>query len=438
MAIKPFKALRFDPQNAGEVGDCIAPPYDVISEKLQKKLYEKNNHNIVRITKGIRSESDSAKDNEYTRAAGYLADWIEKKILQLDENEAIYAYVQNFTIGRENFERSGFVALGKLKPFGSGVRPHEQTLDGPKADRLNLMRATAAQFGQIFTLYNDPEKIADEIIERIAAEKTALIDFVDEDSARHRLFAIDETKEIDAIVEMMADKETLIADGHHRYETALNYLDETKDDTARYQMMTFVNTQNTGLIILPTHRLVGNCNNFDIQKLISSLKGDFDVTKFAFDESKAEAKAQMFAQLKDAFKQNRNAFGIYAADKAFYMATLSNTEAMEQFVPHASSASKKLDISILHKLILEKQLGIGAEQLASQSNVEYIKDIGSAIDDSIAEVDARQKQVVFFTNPTKIEEVEAIAAAGEKMPQKSTFFYPKIFTGLTINKLQKP
>jgi len=266
--IKQFTALRFNPEIVGNIADCISPPYDVIDDETGKQLYGKNQYNIVRIIKGQSTPVDTPEVNQYTRAAQFLVTWLQKGVLRPDSKDAIYAYIQDFDMESQHFSRSAFVALGKLRQFGHGVEPHEKTLDAPKADRLKLMRATAAQFGQIFMLYDDPEKIADEIIEK-NMKAPPLIDFNDENNVRHRLLAIDDPGDIKTIAAMMADKGTVIADGHHRYETALNYYHETKNPAAEYRMMAFVNMQNKGLIILPTHRLITGVADFDIQKLIS-------------------------------------------------------------------------------------------------------------------------------------------------------------------------
>ena len=432
MEIKAFKAYRFNSDVVGDNGKCIAPPYDVINGAGQENLYKQNQYNIVRIIKGKTEPGDDEKQNQYSRAADYLNDWIKKGVLKPEDKPAIYAYVQDFEIAGANYRRSGFVAVGKLAELGTGVKPHEKTLDGPKADRLKLTQATAAQFGQIFMLYEDPEKTADKIIEKNTAAKEAVIDFTDEDKVRHQLFVIDDADEVAAIVQMMKDKETLIADGHHRYETALNYRRLANNPNADWQMMTFINMRNEGLVVLPTHRLVGNLKSYDTDELIKKSQENFKVTQFEYKESKNKAQSLMQKRLDKAFEQGENAFGIYDG-KSFYFISLKNKDALNSLP--ISDASKSLDAVVLHKLILEDLLGIGDAQLAGEANIEYIKDIGEAVDEAMAKVDSGEKQILFFMNPTRVEQVRAVAAANEKMPQKSTFFYPKIFSGLTINKL---
>jgi uncharacterized protein (DUF1015 family) len=436
MEIKPFRAFRFDAGVVGDVGSCVAPPYDVINPSQQQQLYNKNEYNIVRIIKGKTAASDNADNNQYTRAADYLDTWIKKGVLKQDPAETIYAYVQDFQLCGCSFRRNSFIALAKLEEFGKIVRPHEETLEEPKKDRLNLKRATVAKFGLVFMLYEDEQNVADKIVEETSGQKP-LIDFVDEQEVRHRLFAITAEENIDGITKMIRDKSCIIADGHHRYETALKYYKETGNPTAAFQMSALVNIRQHGLTILATHRLVGDLKDFHLEKLITALRKNFEITEYAFDSPPAriEAKQKVFAQMKSECDNDTNAFGIYGGDGAFYVAVLKNKQAMNSAAPDMSRPWRSLDVSVLHKLILEQLLGISEEELAGGGNIEYIKDVGSAVDESIKKVDIGQKQVVFFVNPTKIQQVQMVTAAGERMPQKSTFFYPKMHTGLTINKL---
>jgi uncharacterized protein (DUF1015 family) len=436
MDIAPFKGLRFDPLVVSDVGNCICPPYDVIDADYQQKLYEKSPQNIVRIIKGKASDADNDQDNKYTRAAASLQEWIASGALKEDASEAIYGYVQDFHVAGGTFRRSGIVALGKIEEFGGNVQPHEKTLDGPKADRLKLMTATEAQFGQIFMLYDDPQQVADNIIVKASA-KPAVIDFIDDDKVRHRLYVIDDHAEMGAIINMMQTKQSIIADGHHRYETALNYYKQSGNPKAAYRMMTFVNMRNEGLLVLPTHRLMANVDGFDINELIAKIQDTFEVSKYDFadDSQKADARNKMFERMDDSFKNNKNAFGIYAADDTFYTVELKKENALGVMCPDMSDSSKELDVNVLHKVILESMLGIGDKELAAQSNIKYIKDIADAVGESIHKVDTGDAQAVFFMNSTRVEQVNSVAAAGEKMPQKSTFFYPKVYTGLVVNKL---
>jgi uncharacterized protein (DUF1015 family) len=441
MEIKAFRAWRFDGKITGNAGQCISPPYDVIDKNLQQTLHTQNPYNVVRAILGQTFNSDTEQENQYTRARTYLDKAIADGALKHDSKETFYAYVQDFSIGQNHYCRSGIIGLGKIEPFGKGVQPHEKTLDGPKADRLRLSRATAAQFGLIFMLYDDPAKTAEAIIGKAAA-KPALMDHTDTEQVRHRIYAIDTPAEIDALKRMMSSQKTIIADGHHRYETALNYWKQTGRPEAQYLMMTFVNMRNEGLVIQPTHRLINDIQNFSMVDLLGNLKKDFQhIVKFDFTDEKEKIKARnaMFDLMKKAGNDGKNAFGIYAGEKgiykAFFVAILMDPAPMKTVAPSMSDAARGLDVNVLHLLILEKHLGIGDKQLAAESNIEYIKDIGDAIDRSIKKVDDGDCQAVFFVNPTRIDQVQAVAAAGEKMPQKSTFFYPKVFSGVTINIL---
>lgn len=437
MEVRPFKAFRFDARVVGDVGSCIAPPYDVISPEEQERLYLKSKYNIVRIIRGKTLPSDNGQDNQYTRAAKYLNEWIAAGALKEDDGEAIYGYVQDFDVGGNWFHRLTFIAEARLEEFGRTVRPHEQILTEPLIDRLNLKKATAARFGLVFMLYEDPKNIADDIIEK-AAQGSPLIDFVDDQNVRHRLYAITAGPDIHAITSMMAEKSCIIADGHHRYTTGLNYSRQSENPAAKYQMLAFTNTCHEGLVVLATHRLAYNLTDFHMTALIESLGRDFEIVEFAFDDgpgSKEQAEQKMLAQMKHEHAGDHTAFGIYGVGRAFYTAILKEKKIMDSVVPEMSQAWRELDVSILHKLILEKLLGIDDEKLARGENLAYVKDTPNAISRSIAEVDAGKKQVAFFMNPVKMRQLKLVTDAGERMPQKSTYFYPKMYTGLTIEKL---
>ncbi len=461
MQIKPFKAFRFNPAVVGDVGNCIAPPYDVISEDARFQLLEKSQYNIVHVTKptagpmpavqkeeeynGNGDESEvkaavkpkAAKEvDQYTRAAGYLNLWMKKGALRQDKEEAIYAYVQEFRIGSQKFQRRSFIALGKLEEFGKIVKPHEQTLAKPIVDRYNLKKATLADLGLVFLLYEDLQQVADKIITN-AAQDDPLIDYTDEMDVKHQLFGITNPKDIEKITAMMKDKSVVIADGHHRYTTGLKFAKESGNPAAQYQMLAFANTSQDGLIILATHRVVQNLKKFNLQKLIEGLKKRFVLTEYKFDNPKSErlAKQKMLAQMKAEHDSEKCAFGIYGGNNSFYAAVLQDMDAINQAAPEMSPAWRKLDLAILHKLILEELLGIGQELLSKGENLQYVKDTPNAIDDTICDVESGDKQVAFFTNAVTIKQLHMVTDAGERMPQKATYFFPKLYSGLTIYKL---
>jgi uncharacterized protein (DUF1015 family) len=436
MEIKPFKAYRFNEAVVGDAGSCIAPPYDVIDDELRERLYKKSKYNIVQVTKGKTRPSDGPSDNQYTRAAKLFGDWIATGALKRDSADTIYGYIQDFEVAGKKAQRLSFISLAKLEELGKGVLPHEYTLDKPKIDRLNLRRATKASFGLIFMLYQDAACVADKIIKKAEKQKP-LIDFADEQNVRHRLFAIKDANDIEAIEKMMGTKTCIIADGHHRYETALAYYKETGEPAAQYVLTAFVNARQKGLLILATHRLIQNVKNFSLAKLITDLQKDFELAKFDFEDEKTkeQARGKMLEKMKVEFEADRNAFGIYASDGAFYVAVLKDKHSMDAAAPNMSDSWKSLDVAILHKLIIEKHLGIDEKVQAQGGNIEYVKDTGEGIVDCVSQVDKGAKQAAFFVNPTKMKQIEMVTAAGERMPQKSTFFFPKVYTGLVVNKL---
>ncbi|MDI9433773.1 MAG: DUF1015 domain-containing protein [Planctomycetota bacterium] len=437
MEIQPFRAYRFEANVVGDVGDCIAPPYDVIDADQQRQLYEKNPYNIVRITRGKTTSCDDEQHNQYTRAAEYLTQWIQQGALKQDARETIYGYVQDFEIDGVAFERLTFIALGKLEDFGKTVKPHEQVFAKPMLDRLNLKKATAARFGLVFMLYEDPQGTADRIIQKTAAQKP-LIDFVDDQQVRHRLFAITAKGEIEAVRQMMDEKSCIIADGHHRYTTGLNYWRQSGNPAAAYQMMAFTNLKQEGLVVLATHRVAGGIEGFTPQTFLQKLQGEFDIVEFRFtpqDEDKALARQKMLAEMKSLHEKDRVAFGVYMAGGAFHIAVLKDKQLMAAVAPDRSEAWRTLDVSVLQKLVLEELLGIDEERMGNPDCVEYVKDVPNAIGEIITRIDTAQKQVAFFTNPVKMQQLVAVTDTGERMPHKTTYFFPKMYTGLTIQKL---
>jgi len=474
MEVKPFKAFRFNPEVVGDPGRCIAPPYDVIDAGERDELYKKSKYNVVRITKGKTAPADDEQHNQYTRAAEYLQKWISEGALKQDDEDAIYGYVQDFELNGVAFQRLSFIALGKLEDFGKTVRPHEQVFEKPMLDRLNLRRATKAYFGLVFMLYEDPKGVAEGIITRAMTQEPpivarasspcipshsmrheeqgqdalatvatqALIDFVDDQGVRHRIFAITADEDVEAITKMMADKSCIIADGHHRYTTGLKYMQETGDPAAKYQMIAFTNTRQKGLVVLATHRVVGGIEGFRPQQFILDLKSNgFTVMKFGSTpdaEATEQAKQQMLrtlAHINNLHDRDVPAFGIYMGGGVFYVAVLEDTSGMSATAPDKSEAWRALDVSVLQKLVLERLLGLDEQKMGNPEYVDYVKDMPNAVNELIARIDAGRKQIAFFTNPVKMEQLAKVTEAGERMPHKSTYFFPKMYTGLTIQKL---
>jgi uncharacterized protein (DUF1015 family) len=421
MEIKAFKAFRFNADVVGDVGSCIAPPYDVIGESQQDELYRKSPYNIVRITRGKTTTWDDEGHNQYSRAAEYLTQWIAQGAIQQDVRDAIYGYVQDFELGSLAYQRLTFIALGKLEDFGKTVKPHEQVFTKPMLDRLKLKKATAARFGLVFMLYDDPQAVADEIIQEAAAQEP-LVDFVDEQGVRHRLFLIEDEADTQTIASMMSDKSCIIADGHHRYTTGLTYWRESGNPAAAHQMMAFTNMRQKGLLVLATHRVVGGVDGFQPQRFLS------DLTNSGFTVRPSDSPTARPSDHPDAL-------GIYMGDGAFHSAVLEDKSRMAAAAPNMSEAWRTLDVAVLQKLILQGVLGMDDEKMGNPDYVEYVKDMPNAINEIIGRVDSGKRQIAFFTNPVKMDQLIGITDAGERMPHKSTYFYPKMYTGLTIQKL---
>jgi len=440
--VVPFKAYRYDREKAGDLAKVVAPPYDVIKGKKVDQVHGLSPYNIAWITKNKPAEGDTETSNQYTRARDLLNRWIDEGILKQDDQECFYVYGQNFQVGGEELFRFGFIGLIELEEFAkeapsegtfAGVLQHEETLPKDIQDRFNLSKNTMAYYGQIFVIYPDPEGAVDSVLIR-NMENEPLMDVMDLDGVRHRLWKIDGIEDKEGITKAMADRFVIIADGHHRYKTALAMRAENPDlESARFRMLTFVNMGNPGLVILPTHRLVQNLEDFDHADLIRGLKQNFMVKEYPDKEA-------MFSEMEALFKADKHGFGLYTNEGRFYSMELQNLSLMEELRPEASPELRKLDVALLHSMILDRILGIDKEKLlhgtmTGGGYVVYIKGIGDAVDESIRQVD-EGAQAVFFMNPTRIEEVEAVSKNFECMPQKSTFFHPKVWTGFTINKLK--
>jgi uncharacterized protein (DUF1015 family) len=404
--IYPFQPYRYSAK-AGALQDLATQPYDKISPEMRQRYLQASPYNLVRIILGERLESDSDGDNVYTRAAHYLADWIAQGILARDAEPALYAYFQEFTMpdSGERLVRKGFIGLGAVEEYSAGiVHRHEQTLSGPKKDRLELLRHTRAHFGQLFMLYPDPAGEIDRMLDE-AAQSPAAGEVTDEDGARHSFWKIADAGRVARIRELMGDKKLLIADGHHRYETALAFRHENPDLPGSDRvMMTFVNMYSPGLKILATHRLVGGVEGFDAGEFIRQAAAGFEVAQVP----SAEALQRAWTE-----SPGRAIIGAAIGSRLYLI--------------EARDSAGQLDVRVLHERLL-RLLGIGEEAVREEKNLRYVRGVDAALEA------ARRgaAQVAFLLKP---EEVARISFGGGVMPQKSTDFYPKLLSGLTIYKL---
>lgn len=408
--VKPFQPYRYSAQ-AGDPARLVTQPYDKISPAMQAAYLAASPHNLVRIILGERFPDDNESNNAYTRAAGYLRDWIRDGVLVQDPAPAFYAYAQEFTVPDtgERATRQGFIGLGKVEEYSAGiVFRHEHTLSGPKKDRLELLRHAQAHFGHIFMLYPDPESAIDWILEG-AQTGAPVLDVTDDYGVRNRLWPIADPARIAQIEVLMEDKRLLIADGHHRYETALAYSKENPSPAAQFVMMTFVNMHSPGLRILATHRVLRNLPGFEEARLLKRAFDQWQVATFAST-----------AELREALRQpdpTRVRIG---------MVTASGDNLLSR--PRKGG---ELDVPVLHSEVIEGLLGITDEAVRNESYITYVR----GMDAAAAEVREKGAQVAFLLEPTPIEDMARIAFGGGVMPQKSTDFFPKLLSGVTIYKL---
>ena len=442
--IYPFRAYRYNPEVA-PFERVLTQPYDKISPAQQEKYYAAHPHNLIAVEKGRTSPSDMPQDNVYTRAAAALKGWIAANAVKQDAAPALYGYTQEFTVPGTSTRqtRRGFIGAGQLEDYANNVVfRHEHTLSGPKADRLELLRHTHAHTGQLFMIYSDPEKRVDAILSEVESTEKPVTELLDEYGVTHRLWMIADPGRVAAIQKAMAEQKLVIADGHHRYETSLNFRNESRtkagktipDALYERSMMTFVNTQSEGLTILPTHRVVNNLRDFSWSAVRRYLEPWFATEVFSFtsDAQRAEALDKFRSRLTQARPQR--AIGVYPAasvgSRAFYLLTLRPEAELAQILPGLSPLQRQLDVVLLHQGILEPALGVTPQAVTSESNLSYEREFTSAID----AVD-RGAQVVFLLNPVDVDVVMKVATSGEVMPQKSTDFYPKLLSGITMYRV---
>lgn len=417
--IKPFGALRFQ-EKAGSLEQLVCPPYDIISEEERRGYLARNPRNIIRL------ELPREGEDPYREAGETLRAWLREGILACDPQPGLYIYEEEFEALGTRRSVKGLVCLVKLEEFEKGiVLPHEETLSKAKDDRFKLMCATGCNLSSIYSLYFDERG---DIYPRLAAlsEGEPDVRFRTGDGIEHRVWRVCGRQAVGEIATAFADRRLYIADGHHRYETALNYRNHLRargeeSGGANYVMMTLMHMEHPGLLVFPTHRVVRGLEAFSLQKLLEGCKAYFDLSDCPAGEAES--------RIGESAKRGGKAMALYCAGKATVL-ELRDTGVMAELLPQASPALRQLDVSILHTLVLERLLGIDKENMANQKNLVYTRDAAEAM----AAVDAGKADCAFLINPTAVEEIAAVAGAGEKMPQKSTYFYPKLITGHLMNR----
>jgi uncharacterized protein (DUF1015 family) len=407
--VYPFRSLRYVP-NKVPIEKVVTQPYDKISKQMQERYYALHPNNIIRIVLGKTNPEDSSTNNVYTRAAGYLKEWRAGGILEQIPEPAFFVYFQRFAVPdtKEVRTRKGFVGLGRLEDYANKVVfPHERTLTGPKKDRLELLRHTRTHFEQIFMLYEDPARRIDSLLDEIS-RRDPDVHLDDEYGVRHTMWTVADPASVALIQKEMADKKLIIADGHHRYETGLAYRDETGGQKGSDRLpMTFFNMSSPGLTILPTHRVVSNLPGFDAKTLMERAAAFFDRGEGAITIEVFVDGASSFIHLKPSLD-------------------------LARLMPDLSARQRTLDVVILHRVILEKCLGITEDAVKKESHITYVRERDAALN-AVREAKA---QAAFLLNPTRLDQMRDIAYEGNVMPQKSTDFYPKVLSGLTMYALE--
>lgn len=426
--IRPFRGLRYNLEKIGDLSSVVSQPYDRVRYGLQEKYYDQSEYTVVKIIKGKAFPDDGDENNVYTRAREYLQTWLQEGVMQAEDKPAIYVLHQSFTLPDGTpYTRKGFFCAFELSRFDEGIiLPHERTLSGPKVDRHKLTSTIETYFGSIFMLYPDEENRVNAILDEAIAElEPQIVHDLFEFEIEQQFYVVTDPAVIEAVQAEMAPKKNLIiADGHHRYETALTIRDEMRaahpdapaDAAFNYRMAVMVSMSDPGLVILPTHRLIHSYDQKSSGEVIEEADAYFDVVTVKNREA-------MEAALAEATQQHPR-IGFY--DGRYHVFTLRDESVMAQFAPD-HEASRTLDVSILHNLLLEGVMGLTKESIAAKENVDYLRDPEMGYEN----VARGEANFMFILNPTRMEQVRACALAGEMMPQKSTDFYPKMISGLT-------
>jgi len=442
--ILPFRGTRYNNQLISDLGQVISPPYDVISKEMQEALYARHPNNVVRLIL-TKDETDDNFSDKYTRAANFLRTWRSDGILIVDHQPSLYLYEQEFTLPNgETKKRRGFFALVKLEDYSEGgIRAHEHTFAGPKADRFKLLQATRANLSPIFLIFNDPELSVADLINARIEENAPWATVRDDEGVTHRLWVVPTRDFINKIREAMHPKQLFIADGHHRYETALAYRDMMREETGLrdgnqpfdYTMVYLTHAEQDGLVILPTHRALSRSlmSEVNLKEALKELREAFRITSEKVDLSQGEAVAEKIRDKVEQLGWKRTAMAlIEACGKVHYLqlkdrtdpATLIDVENMPDLV-------KRLDVSILHHYVINRVFIGNPDFELEEDECFYVRDISKLFE----MLRTKKASVAFVLNPTPMNQVLEIVAAGIKMPHKSTYFYPKLADGLVMRDM---
>lgn len=436
--IQPFKGLRYNPQKVN-LKEVITEPYDRIPPHLQEKYYRRNPYNVVRIILGKDQDPEHPEKDKYKRAKIYLDQWQQENILIREDQEALYLYEQEFEVEGEPKKRTGLIARVKLEQFSSRkVLPHEKTFPKHKQDRLNLLRATNTNTGQVFLLYKDDDLKVTQVVQQAKQKAEPGLVVRDEDNFVHKLWVVKDKQAIKDIQEVMKEKPLIIADGHHRYETSLNYQKEMIEkkknvkgnEPFNYIMMTLFPLDDPGLVILPTYRLVKGLDQLTKDNLKSLFNPYFEISELSWEETQDK---KTLAEVEKKVNSEKHVFAAYVEDfKKFIIFKLKSENFLETEMEAGKSKQwKRLDVSILHSLIIDKLGALCSQPFSKEENVSYIRDL----DQGIQKVKQKDFQMIFLLKPVTLKEISSVVENGELMPHKSTDFFPKLKSGLVMNPL---
>jgi uncharacterized protein (DUF1015 family) len=426
--IVPFRGILYNLEKTGSLSNVTAPPYDVIKPEMQEELYRRSPFNVVRLILGKEYPDDGEANNRYTRSARDFKNWLEQDVLVRDAKPCYYAYSQEYKTETGVLDRLGFLARLRLEDFASGnVCPHEFTLAKAKRDRARLLDACRANFSPIFGLFSNPDKSIDRKLER--ATRGAPLDVIEENGVTHKLWRIEDAETIDFLTRAFADKKVYIADGHHRYETALAYgKSRGNPDDSAHVLMFLTNLDSGALSIFAIHRLIRCPRGLDAEKLMARLREFFDAETLP-----ENVDAQTIRSALSAAGRRRTAFAAYLGKGRTILLKLKDARRVVPFLePDQPAELQTLDVVQLHALVIKPILDIDTRVPENQRYVAYTIDVETAMQD----VDSANFDLAFFMNPTRIEQVRELAEKGIRLPQKATYFYPKLLSGLVMNKFQ--
>lgn len=421
IVVKPFKGICYNIDIVGDLSSVLSPPYDIIDDELQERLLKNHPYNFVRIDWGKRYPDDDEKNNVYTRAKAYFDNWLKEKILVHDSEDCFYVLRQDFEIDGKCYSRLGFYGLYKVTEFSfDTIMPHEKTQSGPKEDRYLLTKSCGAFFSAVFSIYEDKELTIENLYEQ-GLFGEPFVTFTDYQGVKNYLYKSKNPSINAKISQMMSEKRLFIADGHHRYETALRISKEMKDnERAQFTLMFFSNTENSGLLILPTYRLLKDIsyNNDDLETFLHRY---FHVSKYSIDQFKF-----CLSELKEA--REKHAFAIVTPSQIYFLKLKAIEEVSAFFPENMHDVLRTLDVNILFYVIIKGFFGVTEEDVKNQRKIFYTKDG----DDALNKVLSGKAKVALLLNPPDIASLSKVAKLNETMPQKSTYFYPKIPSGAVI------